>query len=86
MKVLKNMEIVFTVAAALACSAAFVSVMQPQAPASASAALSAPAASSTGEYMPVVVISAKRMTPAEKKQSLIDERKQSLVAINESKA
>lgn len=66
MKTLKNMEAIFTVAVALACGASYVSFMQPHA---AQAGNVAKAAS-----MPVVVVSAKRMTEQEKKISLIEER------------
>ncbi|MFM9436972.1 putative 2-oxoglutarate/Fe(II)-dependent dioxygenase YbiX [Janthinobacterium sp. CG_23.3] len=89
MKVLKNMEIVFTVAAALACAAAYVSVSQPrqQAPAGAIAALAAPAASAhAATPIQVVVIRGKRMTAQEKIQSLQEERKEAMLALNESKA
>ncbi|MBB5368759.1 MULTISPECIES: hypothetical protein [unclassified Janthinobacterium] len=63
---LKNMEIIFTVAAAIACSASYVSFMQPPAANTAQAASSA--------SMPVVTISAKRMTAEEKQISLMQER------------
>jgi phage tail sheath gpL-like len=87
MKVLKNMEIVFTVAAALACAAAYVSVSQPQAHAAADTALLAPAASADGAApMQVVVIRGKRMSAQEKAESLQEERKEALLAVNESKA
>ncbi|WP_317205584.1 hypothetical protein [Janthinobacterium sp.] len=73
MKVLKNMEIIFTVALALA-AASYVSFTR------------APAQPGvSGAAIPVVVISAKRMTPQEKKQSLIEERQQ-MVATNERKS
>jgi hypothetical protein len=71
---LKNMEIIFTVAVAVACSASYVSFMQPQA---ASPAKTAQAASPAA--MPVVTISARRMTAQEKHISLMQER-QALLA------
>ena len=85
MKVLKNMEVLFTVAAAFACAAAYVSVTQPQAPASIAAAPSAQVAAGTETPpMQVVVIRGKRMSAQEKQQSLLEERKQTLLASNES--
>lgn len=71
---LNNMEIIFTVAVAVACSASYISFMQPQA---SSPANTAQAASTTA--MPVVTISAKRMTAQEKQISLMQER-QALLA------
>ena len=64
-KALKNMEAIFTVAVAIACGASYVSFMQPHAASSAVA---------TAANVPVVVVSAKRMTEQEKKISLIEER------------
>ena len=66
MKTLKNMEAIFTVAVAIACGASYVSFMQP------SAARTAAAAQASA--IPVVVVSAKRLTEQEKKISLIEER------------
>ena len=63
---LKNMEAIFTVAVAIACGASYVSFMQPSA-----ARTAAVAQAST---IPVVVVSAKRLTEQEKKISLIEER------------
>lgn len=65
MNVLKNMEIIFTVAIALACSAAYVSTL-PEAQAQGGSQASA--------AIPTVVVSAKRLTPAQKRQSLQEER------------
>lgn len=62
MNVLKNMEIIFTVTLALACSAAYVSTL-PEAQAGQQASVA----------IPTVVVSAKRLTPAEKRQSLLEE-------------
>ena len=66
-KTLKNMEAIFTVAVAIACGASYVSFMQPH-------AASAAAAVATVANLPVVVVSAKRLTEQEKKISLIEER------------
>ncbi|MBE3025669.1 hypothetical protein GQ37_001160 [Janthinobacterium sp. BJB1] len=63
---LNNMEVIFTVAVAIACAASYVSFMQPQ-PAKAGDVARAHA-------IPVVVVSAKRLTEQEKKTSLIEER------------
>ena len=68
-KALKNMEAIFTVAVAIACGASYVSFMQPHASSSAVA---------TAANVPVVVVSAKRMTAEEKKISLIEERQAQL--------
>jgi hypothetical protein len=62
---LKNFEAIFTIAVAIACGASYISFMQPHA---------ASAAVATAGNMPVVVVSAKRMTAQEKKISLIEER------------
>ncbi|WP_215408464.1 hypothetical protein [Janthinobacterium sp. JC611] len=66
---LKNMEAIFTVAVAIACGASYVSFMQPSAAKTAEAAEAAQA-----NAIPVVVVSAKRLTEQEKKISLIEER------------
>lgn len=66
MKALKNFEAMFVVAVALACSASYVSVVQPQAGETASAA----------QTMHVVTVSAKRMTAQEKQLSLLEERQE----------
>jgi hypothetical protein len=66
MKALKNMEAIFTVAVAIACGASYASFMQPSAARTAAAA--------QANAIPVVVISAKRLTEQEKKISLIEER------------
>ena len=65
MKTLKNMEAIFTVAVAIACGASYASFKQPQA---------AHAAAAQANAIPVVVVSAKRLTEQEKKISLIEER------------
>lgn len=69
MKILKNMEAIFTVAVAIACGASYASYAsfnQPQAAQTAAAA--------QANAIPVVVVSAKRLTEQEKKISLIEER------------
>ncbi|MGK5080531.1 hypothetical protein [Janthinobacterium sp. HLX7-2] len=66
MKTLKNLEAIFTIAVALACGASYVSFMQPHATHAGNVA--------QASSMPVVVVSAKRMTEQEKKISLIEER------------
>lgn len=68
MNVLKNMEIIFTVAIALACSAAYVSTV-PEAQAQGGSQ-----ASAANAAIPTVVVSAKRLTPAEKRQSLREDQ------------
>ncbi len=72
MKALKNMEIIFTVAVALACSFSYVSITGAQQKSLAAAG-----------NIPVVTISAKRLTPQQKAQSLAEERQQqTLLASN----
>ena len=66
MKTLKNLEAVFTVAVAIACSASYVSFLQ-------APAAKADAAQST-TAMQVVTVTAKRLTPQEKQLSLLEER------------
>lgn len=66
MKALKNMEAIFTVAVAIACGASYVSFLQPQAGKAGNVA--------QVNAIPVVVVSAKRLTEEEKKISLIEER------------
>ncbi|MGK5069318.1 hypothetical protein D3C81_639690 [compost metagenome] len=65
-KALKNMEAIFTVAVAIACAASYASFMQP------SAARTAEVAQAGA--IPVVVVSAKRLTAQEKHLSLLEER------------
>lgn len=71
MNVLKNMEIIFTVTLALACSAAYVSSL-PEAQAQGGAQS---AVQSASVAVPTVVVSARRMTPAEKRASLLEEQR-----------
>jgi hypothetical protein len=73
MNVLRNLEAVFVVALGVAASASFVL----QAPAEAVAAAPQPISASiaTPSKMAVVVVSAKRMSAAEKQRSLEDERR-----------
>lgn len=70
MNVLKNMEFVFVVGFGLACSAAYVSSPAPAPQPGASVAYA-------DGKMAVVIVSAKRMTAAQKIQSLQEERQQS---------
>ncbi|EEF23767.1 conserved hypothetical protein [Ricinus communis] len=74
MNVLKNFEAVFVVTAALACAAVY----------SVETAPVANAASVSG--VPVVVVSAKRLTPEQKLQSLRDERATTMAADSSVKA
>jgi hypothetical protein len=69
MNVLKNFEAVFVVAFGIACAAnvAYDAAVQ-KAPAPQVAAAST-------KTMPVVVVSAKRLTPAQKVASLVEEQK-----------
>lgn len=76
MKTLKNMEAIFTVAVAIACGASYISFMQPSAASTADVAQAG--------AIPVVVVSAKRMTAQEKKLSLIEERQAMLASATAS--
>lgn len=69
--ILKHMEAAFVVTLGLACAATYVLDTLPQARSGSRAAYSA-SAPTTGP-MQVVVVSAKRMSEAEKRQSLRDE-------------
>jgi hypothetical protein len=77
MNVLKNFEALFVVTLGLACAATYSldDAETTQAPAQAS--YTAPAAA---RNMQVVVVSAKRMTAEQKKQSLLEESKTALAA------
>ncbi|GAB3439630.1 hypothetical protein NX773_15640 [Massilia solisilvae] len=71
MNLIKHMEAVFVAALAFAGSLSYVVETLPQA----QAHVAAPAASSVAATsMPVVIVSAKRMTEAEKRASLQAER------------
>lgn len=63
MNILKHMEVVFVVTLGLACSATFALESMPAAPQQAASNVA------------VVVVAGKRMTAAEKQQSLLDEHK-----------
>ena len=67
MSLIKNMEAVFVVTLALACSATYMLDAQAQAPA-------VDASVATPSQVAVVTVSAKRMSAAEKQQSLQEER------------
>lgn len=75
MKLIKNLEAAFTVTVVLACSALYLTETPAQA-----RYLPVIAADSTA--MQVVMVSAKRLTPAEKLQSLHEEKAQALLAAN----
>lgn len=70
MNVLKHMEAIFIATVALAVSSSYLVDAIPEAHASAPAAMRASATS-----VPVITVSAKRMTAEEKAQSLRDEQK-----------
>lgn len=71
MNVLKNFEALFVVTLGLACAANYA---LDNTTATTPTPVVASAAASATPKLPVVVVSAKRMSAAEKKQSLIDER------------
>ncbi|WP_332856536.1 hypothetical protein [Duganella sp. S19_KUP01_CR8] len=77
MNVLKNFEALFVVTLGLACAANYVLDETTAAPAPVQASYTAPAAA---KDMQVIVVSAKRLTAEQKKQSLIDENKSVLAA------
>lgn len=70
MNILKNMEAIFLVSLAIAGPASVVLEALPEANARRAPQVTATAAQ---QAMPVVVVSARRMTDAEKRQSLIEE-------------
>lgn len=77
MNVLKNFEAIFVITLGLACGANYLA----DGSADTARATAAPAdtqtlamAAASAPSMPVVVVAAKRMSSAEKRQSLIDER------------
>lgn len=69
MNVLKNMEAVFAVTLGLACAVTYMADAIPEAKATSPVAIAVGNTSS----VPVIVVSAKRMTAAEKQQSLVEE-------------
>lgn len=76
MNVLKNFEALFVVTLGLACAANYVLDTEPALqPASASAAAPVTLAYATPNDTQVIVVSAKRLTTEQKRQSLQDERK-----------
>lgn len=72
MNILKNFEALFVATLGLACAANYV-LDDHVATEQTVARLSAPAASTSLSAMPVVVVSAKRLSPEQKKQALLDE-------------
>jgi len=76
MNVLKNFEALFVVTLGLACAANYVLDETTASPAPVQASYTAPAS----KDMQVIVVSAKRLSAEEKKQSLIDEGKSVLAA------
>jgi hypothetical protein len=76
MNVLKNFEALFVVALGLACAANYAIDSTPKADTTAPRAVAAVATSAVATpAMPVIVVSAKRMSAAEKAQSLNNERR-----------
>lgn len=76
MNILKNMEAVFLVSLAIAGPASVVIDALPEANAS-----RMPAAVATQQAIPVVVVSARRMTDEEKRQSLEEEARDASVRV-----
>lgn len=72
MNVLKNFEAVFVITLGLACGANYLADRSSEAPSDMPVAVSAAVAATPS--MPVVVVAAKRMSAAEKRQSLLDEQ------------
>lgn len=77
MNILKNMEAVFLVSLAIAGPASVVFDALP----AANATRTPPAAIATQQAIPVVVVSARRMTEAEKRQSLQDEARAASITV-----
>jgi flagellar basal body L-ring protein FlgH len=84
MNILKNFEALFVVTLGLACAATYVTENTAQdataAQANNVANYSAPATAAAPQNMQVVVVSAKRLSPEQKKQALLAERKAAIVA------
>lgn len=79
MRIVKNFEALFVATLGLACAANYVLDKQ-EAAAPAQAVAMASAAPALALNTPVVVVSAKRLTADEKKQSLLDENKAAIAA------
>jgi hypothetical protein len=75
MNVLKNFEALFVVTLGLACAANYVIESEPAQAGKPAAARAAAPAYAGAKDMQVIVVSAKRMTPEQKLQSLLEERK-----------
>jgi len=75
MNILKNFEALFAVTLGLACAANYM-LDDSSATATQPATVAMAAIPASVQTMPVVVISAKRLSPEQKKQSLADEHKQ----------
>lgn len=83
MKLVKNFEALFVAALGLACAANYVLDRQDNAtttPAVASVASVASVATPLAYNAPVIVVSAKRLSADQKKQSLLDESKAAMAA------
>ena len=76
MNVLKNFEAIFVITLGLACGANYLAdgASDKATTAAAPAEAQTVAFAAARQSMPVVVVAAKRMSAAEKQQSLIDER------------
>jgi hypothetical protein len=79
MNVLKNFEALFVITLGLACAATYAVGDTAETQSAAVASYTVPAAASD---MQVVVVSAKRLSAEQKKQSLLDESKATLAAGN----
>ena len=74
MNVLKNFEAIFVITLGLACGANYLADGASDKATAAPAEAQTVAFAAARQSMPVVVVAAKRMSAAEKQQSLIDER------------
>lgn len=80
MKLVKNFEALFVAALGLACAANYVLDRQDNAIATPAVASVASVAPPLAYNTPVIVVSAKRLSADQKKQSLLDESKAAMAA------
>ncbi len=80
MKLVKNFEALFVAALGLACAANYVLDRQDNATATPAVASVPSVAASLAYNAPVIVVSAKRLSADQKKQSLLDESKAAMAA------
>lgn len=80
MNIVKNFEALFVAALGLACAANYVLDLQDHATATPAVASVPSVAAPLALNAPVIVVSAKRLSADQKRQSLLDERKAAIAA------